>query len=84
MNKFVFNETSYFGWGCREVLIEEIMRRCYKKALLVTDNTLLKIDVASKITDLLNKNKIEYSIFSDVRPNPTISNVKKGLKMCKK
>ena len=47
-NRIILNETSYFGWGSREVLVDEIKRRKFKKALLVTDETLLKVEAALK------------------------------------
>ena len=83
-NRIILNETSYFGFGSREVLIDEIKRRKFKHALVVTDETLLNVGVADKVLSLLDKNKIEYELFSEVKPNPTILNVKKGLKVCKK
>lgn len=83
-NRIILNETSYFGWGSREVLINEIKRRKFKKALVVTDDILLKVGVANKVLSLLDDNEIEYELFSGVKPNPTISNVKKGLKIAKK
>ena len=84
VSRFVFNETSYFGWGSREVLIDEIKNRNFKKALLVTDDVLLKVGIANKVINLLDDAQFEYELFSDVKPNPTISNVKKGLRICKK
>ena len=51
-NRIILNETSYFGWGAREVLVDEIKRRKFKKALVVTDETLLKVGVAGKVIDL--------------------------------
>lgn len=84
VSRFVFNETSYFGWGAREVLIDEIKKRKYRKALLVTDEVLLKLGITNKVIDLLNDAQMEYELFSDVKPNPTVSNVKKGLRICKK
>jgi len=83
-NRYVLNETSYFGWGSREVLAKEIKKRSFKKALLVTDETLLKVGVTNKVTELLENNGIEYETFSDIVPNPTIANVKKGLKIANK
>lgn len=83
-NRMILNETSYFGWGSREVLIDEIKRRKFKRALVVTDETLLKVGVADKVISLLEENGILYDLFSDVKPNPTISNVKRGLKIAKK
>ena len=84
INRFVLNETSYFGFGARSVLVEEIKKRKFKKALLVTDETLLKVGVTNKVTDLLDANGIDYEIFSEVVPNPTIKNVQKGLKIANK
>ena len=83
-NRIILNETSYFGWGSREVLVDEIRRRKFKKALLVTDETLLKVGVAGKVISLLDDNGVDYELFSEVKPNPTISNVKKGLKVARK
>lgn len=84
VSRFVFNETSYLGWGAREVLVDEINKRKYKKALFVTDDSLLKIGIANKVLDLLNDAQIDYELFSDIKPNPTIANVRKGLRICKK
>ena len=83
-NRMVLNETSYFGWGSRGVLVDEIKKRGFKNALLVTDEKLIEVGVAGKVIDLLDNDCIKYTIFSDVKQNPTISNVKKGLKECKK
>ncbi len=83
-SRFIFNETSYFGWGSREVIVDEINKRKFKKALLVTDSTLLKDGVTHKVMDILDNNSLEYEVFSDIVPNPTIANVKKGLKIANK
>ena len=82
--KFVLNETSYFGSGARKELPEEIKKRGFKKVLFVTDQTLLDASVATKVTEVLDEAKIKYTIFSDIKPNPTIENVMDGLKVCKK
>ncbi len=80
MARMVLNETSYFGAGCRKELATEMKRRGLKKAFVVTDNDLVKFGVAKMVTDVLDSEKIEYTIFSDVKANPTIANVKAGLK----
>ena len=82
--KFVLNETSYFGSNARAELPGEIQRRGFKKVLFVTDQTLLDASVATKVTEVLDEAKIKYTIFSDIKPNPTIENVMAGLKVCKK
>lgn len=83
IEKFVLNETSYFGEGARSVLPEEIKTRGFKKVLVVTDKSLYEVGVSKKVTDLLDEKGIEYQVFHDVLPNPPIANVKAGLKMCK-
>ena len=83
IEKFVLNETSYFGEGARKVLPEEIKKRGFKKVLVVTDAALYKANVSSKITDLLEANNIEHVLYHDVKPNPPIENVLAGVKMCK-
>ena len=82
--RFVLNETSYFGRGCREVLPEEIKSRGYKKILVVTDKALFNCGVTAKVTDVLDGAKIKYTVYSEVKPNPSIKNVLDGLKECKK
>ncbi len=84
VTKFVLNETSYFGKGAREVLVEELKNRGFKKALVVTDKSLFEVGVTKKVTDELDKGKFNYSVYSDVKPNPTKENVWNGLKACKR
>ena len=81
--KFVLNETSYFGRGSRTELANEIKTRGFKKILVVTDQTLLDCGVTGKVTKILDDAKIKYEIFSDVKPNPTVSNVLAGLNKCR-
>jgi len=83
VNKFVLNETSYFGKGAREELPEEINKRGFRKVLVVTDKTLLECGVTSKITEVLDKAGITYEVYSDIKPNPTIKNVLDGVEACK-
>ena len=81
--RFVLNETSYFGRGSREELANEIKTRGFKKVLVVTDQTLLDCGVAGKVTKVLDDAGIEYEIFADVKPNPTVKNVQDGVKKCR-
>ena len=81
--KFVLNETSYFGKGAREELPAEINDRGFKKILVVTDKSLYEAKVTEKVTEVLDKAKIEYTVYSEVKPNPTIKNVLDGVKVCK-
>ena len=81
--RFILNEFSYFGRGCRVQLVEELEKRNFKNVFLVTDNDLIKCGLVNKITDILDSNNINYSVYSDVKPNPTIKNVMDGLQKCK-
>lgn len=83
ITKFVLNETSYFGKGAREVLPEEIKTRGFKKVLVVTDKSLYEVGVTDKVTEMLKNAGIEYDIYHDVKPNPTITNVHEGIEKCK-
>lgn len=82
-NRIVLNETSYFGWGSREVLVSEINARQFKKALLVSDNTLVNCGVTGKVMEVLNNANIPYEMFTEIKPNPTIKNVTDGVEKCK-
>ena len=81
--KFVLNETSYFGRGSRVELAGEIKTRKYKKVLVVTDQTLLDCGVAGKVTKVLDDAGIAYEVFADVKPNPTVKNVQDGVRKCR-
>ena len=83
MTKFVLNETSYFGKVAREELPREIKERGFKKVLVVTDKALFEVGVTARVTEVLDKAGIEYSVYSEVKPNPTIKNVLDGLAKCK-
>ncbi len=83
MTKFVLNETSYFGKGAREELPREIKERGFKKVLVVTDKALFEVGVTARVTEVLDKAGIEYAVYSEVKPNPTIKNVLDGLAKCK-
>ena len=83
MTKFVLNETSYFGKGAREELPREIKERGFKKVLVVTDKALFEVGVTARVTEVLDKAGIKYTVYSEVKPNPTIKNVLDGVEKCK-
>ncbi|MBR3522207.1 MAG: lactaldehyde reductase [Prevotella sp.] len=84
VNRFILNEVSYFGPGARKELPGVVARLGYKKALVVTDKGLMKFGVAKMVLDVMDEAGIAYEIFDDVKPNPTVSNVKAGIEACKK
>ena len=83
MNKFVLNETSYHGAGAISAVPEEMKARGFKKAFVASDPDLIKFGITAKVTDLLDKADIPYTIYSDIKPNPTIKNVQNGVKAFK-
>jgi lactaldehyde reductase len=79
VNRFVLNEVSYFGPGARKVLPDEIKRLGLHKAFVVTDKDLIKFGVAGKVLSVLDAADIPYEVFSEIKQNPTVKNVKEGL-----
>lgn len=79
IHRFILNETSFFGPGARKELPEAIRRIGKSKVLIVTDKGLLQFGVAKMVTDVLDQAGLSYEIFSEVKPNPTVSNVKAGI-----
>lgn len=79
VNRIILNETSYHGAGARKEIVTEVKRRHLKKAFFVTDKDLIKFDVAKQIEEVLESASIPYEIYSDVKANPTVSNVQKGV-----
>ncbi|MBQ5972078.1 MAG: lactaldehyde reductase [Prevotella sp.] len=84
VNRFILNEVSYFGPGARKELPGVVARLGFKKALVVTDKGLMKFGVAKMVLDVMDEAGIAYEIFDDVKPNPTVTNVKNGIEACKK
>ena len=78
-NRFILNETSYFGPGSISVIPDEVAARGFKKAFVVTDKSLMQFKVATKVLKVLDDAKIAYAVFDDVKPNPTIENVQSGV-----
>ena len=83
-NRFMLNETSYHGAGAISNIVPEIKARGFKNVLVASDASLVRFGVAQKVTDLLEEAKIPYTLFSDIKPNPTIENVKAGVEAAKK
>jgi lactaldehyde reductase len=83
-NRFVLNEISYHGSGAINSISDEALGRGYKKAFVCSDPDLIKFNVTKKVTDVLDKAKLEYEIYSNIKPNPTIENVQTGVEAYKK
>ena len=83
VNRFVLNETSYHGAGAIKEIATEVKGRGFKKAFVCSDPDLIKFGVTKKVTDVLDNAEIDYDIYSEIKPNPTIENVQTGVKAFK-
>ena len=79
VNRFVLNGVSYHGHGAINEIPGIIASKGFKKAFVATDPDLVKFGVSAKVTDLLAENGIEFELYSDIKPNPTIENVQHGV-----
>lgn len=82
-NRMILNETSYFGKGAIENVPTEFKARGFKKAAVITDKDLVKFEVATQVTKLLDEAGVDYALYDGIVPNPTIQNVKDGLAFVK-
>lgn len=78
-NRFVLNETSYHGAGAINDIAPEVKDRGFKKCFVCSDPDLIKFGVTKKVTDVLDGASIPYEVYSEIKPNPTVENVKSGV-----
>ena len=75
----MLNQTSYHGAGAIAEIVTEAKAHAFQKAFVCSDPDLIKFGVTGKVTDLLDKEGLAYEIYSDIKANPTIDNVKNGV-----
>lgn len=75
-NRIMLNQTSYHGAGAIAEIVTEAKAHAFQKAFVCSDPDLIKFGVTGKVTDLLDKEGLAYEIYSDIKANPTIDNVK--------
>ncbi len=78
-NRIVLNETSYHGAGAIREIPAEIKARGFQKAFVCSDPDLIRFGVTKKVTDILDEAGVDYEVYSDIKPNPTIENVQAGV-----
>lgn len=83
-NRIMLNETSYHGTGAVKEIATEAKARAFQKAFVCSDPDLIKFGVTAKVTDVLEEAGLAYEIYSDIKANPTIENVKNGVEAFKK
>ena len=84
INRFILNETSFFGPGARKELPGVVANLAKNKALIVTDPGLVKFGVTGQVTEVLDAAGLPYEVFAEVKPNPTVSNVNAGIEAFRK
>ena len=83
MARIVLNETSYHGAGCIREIPAEVKGRGIQKVFVCSDPDLVKFGVTKKVLDVLDAANIPYTLYSEIKPNPTIENVQTGVKAYK-
>jgi lactaldehyde reductase len=78
-NRFILNGASYHGHGAIEVIPDLVKSYGWKKIFVTSDPDLVKFGVTAKVTDLLDDAGIAYTVYSGIKPNPTIQNVQDGV-----
>ncbi|ATD49638.1 L-threonine dehydrogenase [Clostridium perfringens] len=81
--KFFMPAISLMGADCLKEAGEQVAELGFKKALIVTDKVLGQIGIVKKVTDVLDNKDIEYAIYDETKPNPTVKNVNDGLELLK-
>ena len=83
VNRFVLNGISYHGHGAIKEIPGLIKARGFQKAFVASDPDLVKFGVTANVTNLLEENDIPYTLYSDIKPNPTIENIQHGVEAFK-
>ena len=73
-------EKTYFKYGCLPVALKELKDMNKKKAFIVTDKVLFDLGYTHKVTDILEECNIDFEIFYDVAPDPTLKTARSGKK----
>lgn len=82
-NRIILNTVSFHGKGAIAEIVPIAKSKGFKHIFVCSDPDLIKFGVTAKVTDLLDKAKIPYTIYSGIKPNPTIENVKDGVEAFK-
>ncbi len=80
---FFMPSINLIGTGCLKEAISTIQKQGFKKGLIVTGKVLYKLGIVKKVSDLLTEKNVKNIVFNDTHSNPTIKNIKDGLKILK-
>jgi len=79
VNRFVLNGMSFHGHGAINEIPGIVKSKGFTKAFVASDPDLVKFGVTARVTDLLKENGIDFEVYSNIKPNPTIENVQEGV-----
>lgn len=79
VRRMVLNEMAYFGQGAVGVIPDEVKNRGFKKAFITADKDLVKFNVVAKVLEVVEKAGLAYTLYDNIKPNPTIENVQSGV-----
>ncbi len=82
-NRIILNNVSFHGKGAISEIPGIAANKGFKHIFVCSDPDLVKFGVTAKVTDLLDKAGLKYTLFTDIKPNPTIENVKSGVEAFK-
>ena len=78
-NRIVLNTVSYHGKGAIAEIPGIAKTKGFRHVFVCSDPDLVRFGVTAKVTDLLEKEGIPYTLYSEIKPNPTIKNVQDGV-----
>lgn len=82
-DRIVLNTASYHGKGAISEIVPIAQAKGWKHIFVCSDPDLIQFGVTAKVTNLLDKAKIDYTVYSGIKPNPTIENVVDGVEAFK-
>ena len=82
-NRIVLNTISYHGSGAIREIVSEAKNRGFQHVFVCSDPDLVRFGVTARVTDLLEEAGIPYTVYSKIKPNPTIQNVQEGVEAFK-
>ena len=82
-NRIILNTTSFHGKGAINEIPSIAKSKGFAHVFVCSDPDLVKFGVTAKVTDLLDNEGIAFTIYSGIKPNPTIENVKDGVEAFK-
>lgn len=83
VNRLILNELAYFGKGAVNEILNVLKQKNLNKVLIVTQKELLELGVSTRVTTLFDEAEVDYKVFEKVQENPSVSNVKEGVALCK-